>query len=195
MRASLFSPTSCLQLTSGERIIGGAIRLLGVVIDGVQVATEVRITAVAGGGAVANQTRLPRALEVLSDWQLVCVIPVAKRRDLPTLLEIVIMCRSVHFSCFCGLCRVVVSKQKKAKNTNTEDEMKGTRKSSEKSFGKVGKKIFLFVSWPFPFHLWRGVVEEGDGQSWNNYKRACVWKRKGEKKRCGYPRVINSAQN
>lgn len=77
----------------------------------------------------------------------------------------------------------------------TEDEKKGTRKRSEKSSGKVGNFFFLFVSWPFPFHLWRGVVEEGDWQSWNNYKRARVWKQKGQKKRCGYPRVINSAQN
>ena len=59
-------------------------------IDGVQVATWDVGIGVSGGVAVADQTRLPGALEVLSDWKLVGVIPVAKSRYLPTLLQLVL---------------------------------------------------------------------------------------------------------
>lgn len=57
-------------------------------MDGVQVTTHAGIR-VSGGRTVSNQTGLPRTLEVLSDWQVVCVIPVPERRNLsapPTVL-------------------------------------------------------------------------------------------------------------
>lgn len=58
-------------------------------INGVQVATHVGIT-VARGRTVPNQTGLPRAFEILSNWQLVCVIPVPERRDLSASLTVLL---------------------------------------------------------------------------------------------------------
>lgn len=51
--------------------------------DGVKIGGGVRV-AFAGGGAVADQTGLTSALEVLSDRKVVNVVPVSERRYLTT---------------------------------------------------------------------------------------------------------------
>lgn len=60
-------------------------------MNGVQVATATHVgITVARGRTVTNQAGLPCTIEILSDWQLVCVIPVAKRRDLSASLTVLL---------------------------------------------------------------------------------------------------------
>lgn len=59
-------------------------------MNGVHVAVHVGST-ISGGRTVSNQTSLPCALEILGDRQLVCVIPVPKRRDLSAFFSTVLL--------------------------------------------------------------------------------------------------------
>lgn len=67
----------------------------------------------------------------------------------------------------------------------TEDEKKGTRKISEKSFGKVGKFFFSFLFLglfllTFGVELWRkeigrvGIIISGQGYGSKKVKRSAV---------------------
>lgn len=71
-----------IDLAGGRRNSSSTRRFLE--MDGVQVATHAGISLISGGRNASNQTGLPCTLEVLSDWQLVCVIPVSERRNLST---------------------------------------------------------------------------------------------------------------
>lgn len=69
-------------------------------INSIQVSrTNVGISTFTRGRAESDQTGLSCALEILGDWQLVCIIPVSKCRYLTTPFIVVL----IH--CFvCGLC-------------------------------------------------------------------------------------------
>lgn len=95
---SLFPPSPTTTTSSSScccclsRRSNVARRLLEVIDrNSIQVRAHM-ISTLAGGRAESDQTSLSCTLEILSDWQFVCIIPVPKRRNLPTPLVIVIHC-------------------------------------------------------------------------------------------------------